>query len=492
MRWLMLILLGCDLQGASGRGETVNGPPFVEVEDATFGLGDLVRLLGVAIDPNQDELTYAWSVRWAPPLSDITTLDLVGASSSGVTFEPDRTGTYVLDLVVSDGEYHVSATALVTVLATENRPIARAGPDQVVVEGSKVSLDGTRSSSPISEFLLYDWSLLKAPTGSLVVLETDEAKVEFTPDIVGEYTVELSVHDLNLESLPDKLRIQVVLDNPMPGDVGRGFLDAGQVYSWGRTGECFEGIAHWSDHATVVGALDCADRALEVRLRADGTVRYLTASGALRDLVCDDCPGWDPFTSELFEPAMNDIVVANPCDEQANPRVRGFRNGLEGGVLVQCMDGVWYDEQGRTSSDLRAPLSYGPNHTVLVPGAVVDLAKEKTWAVRDWPTGWVLASRALDDGYWVAIERPDETGLWFVDSEEGELRFVGAYAPFADGLFLDASALDAEGSLFGTGLRAQTFNEVVSRRRLDGVADYVYELDDDGFFTFILAPISGP
>jgi hypothetical protein len=76
------------------------------------------------------------------------------------------------------------------------KPIARAGSDQTVMVGESVSLDGSASSDPDEDQLVYKWSMLSKPDGSSAEL-TDAltATTSFTADIEGTYTIQLIVND---------------------------------------------------------------------------------------------------------------------------------------------------------------------------------------------------------------------------------------------------------------------------------------------------------
>lgn len=65
-------------------------------------------------DPDNDPLTYQWTIKSAPTGSHAT---LSGATSASPTFMPDIAGTFVISLVVNDGFLN-SAPATVTITAT--------------------------------------------------------------------------------------------------------------------------------------------------------------------------------------------------------------------------------------------------------------------------------------------------------------------------------------------------------------------------------------
>lgn len=80
----------------------------------------------------------------------------------------------------------------------ENNPpkaIANVNPAEVTV-GQPVTLDGSNSSDPENQQLSFRWILTGAPTGSrATVAEPTAQKTSLTPDIPGEYKVQVEVGD---------------------------------------------------------------------------------------------------------------------------------------------------------------------------------------------------------------------------------------------------------------------------------------------------------
>jgi sugar lactone lactonase YvrE len=75
-------------------------------------------------------------------------------------------------------------------------PIARAGEDQVVVEGDSVQLDARASTDPDDDALAYSWSIVSAPAGSTAVPAPPQgASATFIADVAGTYQIRLEVDD---------------------------------------------------------------------------------------------------------------------------------------------------------------------------------------------------------------------------------------------------------------------------------------------------------
>ncbi len=95
-------------------------------------------------------------------------------------------------------------------------PAANAGPDQIVVQGTVVTLNGSASSDPFGNPLTYSWSMTAKPAGSAAVLSgASSATVTFTADIPGVYNIGLTVNNGKMNSSPD---VAAILATAMPLD----------------------------------------------------------------------------------------------------------------------------------------------------------------------------------------------------------------------------------------------------------------------------------
>ena len=98
-------------------------------------------------------------------------------------------------------------------------PSADAGMDRRVETGTTVTLDGTASTDPNGDALVYAWSLAARPADSEAVLENATApRATLTIDEPGSYRVELVVSDGNAEST-DTVLIATT-DTPPVADAG--------------------------------------------------------------------------------------------------------------------------------------------------------------------------------------------------------------------------------------------------------------------------------
>ena len=93
---------------------------------------------------------------------------------------------------------------------TNTAPVADAGPDQTVTFGESVSLDGTGSSDANGDILTFAWTMTDRPTGSTAQLSDPTVEQPgFTPDVDGDYVVQLIVNDGELDSAPASITVTV-------------------------------------------------------------------------------------------------------------------------------------------------------------------------------------------------------------------------------------------------------------------------------------------
>jgi hypothetical protein len=96
-------------------------------------------------------------------------------------------------------------------LVANRAPQAFAGFDQAVVEGSLVTLDGSRSFDPDGNGLTYDWRMIE-PSDQVELSDSTHAQVTLQgePGFSGNVIVELIVHDGATSSRPDWVSVNFV------------------------------------------------------------------------------------------------------------------------------------------------------------------------------------------------------------------------------------------------------------------------------------------
>jgi len=87
--------------------------------------------------------------------------------------------------------------------------VANAGPDQMVVLGQSVPLNGSTSNDVDADRLTFLWSLLSQPPGGVPITLSDSTAVNptFVANLPGTYVGQLIVYDGTEESLPDTVVI---------------------------------------------------------------------------------------------------------------------------------------------------------------------------------------------------------------------------------------------------------------------------------------------
>jgi hypothetical protein len=194
---------------------TTNSLPVAKAgADQTVFVGTTVQLDGSkSSDVDGDALLFTWSFSSGPSGSTATLSDPHAVNPS---FIVDKPGTYGVQLIVNDGIGN-SIPAMVTITTMNSRPVANAGPDQLVTLGQTVQLDGSTSSDVDGDPLRFQWSVLSQPTGSAPVTLSDPTTVHptFVATRPGTYVVQLIVHDGTVESLPDTVVITTQNSRPV-------------------------------------------------------------------------------------------------------------------------------------------------------------------------------------------------------------------------------------------------------------------------------------
>ncbi|MCL6642295.1 MAG: FG-GAP-like repeat-containing protein [Candidatus Bipolaricaulota bacterium] len=127
------------------------------------------------------------------------------------------------NLKPDSGEAHIFFGSRFGPPAPPNQPpIANAGPDQTVTVGTLVTLNGGQSRDPDDDPITFQWRFVSTPEGSAAELtDADTARPTFTPDVAGEYIIELVVTDPDGATGSDT--VKVTAQPPVPtrkkGDV---------------------------------------------------------------------------------------------------------------------------------------------------------------------------------------------------------------------------------------------------------------------------------
>jgi hypothetical protein len=137
---------------------------------------------------------YRWEIVSAPEGSH----EPVPVGEATAQFQPDLRGTYLIErwLTYGVGE-DLTHRFVVDVSGVAPTAIVLASTTSAAVQ-TPVALDGTTSFSLEDRPLTYRWRIASRPAGSSTTVPVDGARPSFTPDLAGEYSIELSVFDGDL------------------------------------------------------------------------------------------------------------------------------------------------------------------------------------------------------------------------------------------------------------------------------------------------------
>ncbi|MFA9391246.1 MAG: PKD domain-containing protein, partial [Prolixibacteraceae bacterium] len=162
-------------------------------------------------DADGDDLIYTWT---AP--NGITLSSPSAIKPTFTTPEVTVDTEYNFLLIVNDGLVNSIADEVKVLVKQMNKaPVANAGKDQTVVEGTLVILNASASSDVDSDELIYTWT---APNG-ITLSSTSVAKPSFTaPEVTidTEYTFSLIVNDGLGNSISDEVIVTVKQINKAP------------------------------------------------------------------------------------------------------------------------------------------------------------------------------------------------------------------------------------------------------------------------------------
>ena len=142
---------------------------------------------------------------------------LQGGGSTNIHLTADRSGlpsgfsSDILSFISDSGEGSVLIPVSIE-MSGNARPVADAGPDQVVKVGETVRLDGSGSFDPDGDRLAFEWT--SSSSGVAFSGRTLE-RATFIPTQSGTYRISLVVNDGNLKSVLDEVVIEARGTDPI-------------------------------------------------------------------------------------------------------------------------------------------------------------------------------------------------------------------------------------------------------------------------------------
>jgi hypothetical protein len=159
---------------------------------------------GYTITPTLTDPFATMTINGAAAVSGAPAAVALGSSSATVT----------IVVTAEDGIHQTTYTLGFTVSSGNTAPVANAGPDQSVIIGDQVTLDGSGSSDADGDPLSYAWSFQTLAPGSSATLSgANTAHPTFTADVTGQFTLRLVVNDGHVDSNAVMVNVTV---NPIP------------------------------------------------------------------------------------------------------------------------------------------------------------------------------------------------------------------------------------------------------------------------------------
>jgi hypothetical protein len=197
-----------------------NTPPIADAGDDVVGaVGERSALDGSgSMDPEGAALDYIWKLASAPSGSILGSTDIYDGDTTTPSLVPDVSGTFVMSLVVSDGEMWSEPDYATIIVAAENQtPIADAGDSSVLApceNDEYIQLNGNGSFDPEGSAITHQWTVSSVPgTSTATDANFDDATLpnpKFYFDVIGTYTFDLQVFDGELSSPYDQVSLTVV------------------------------------------------------------------------------------------------------------------------------------------------------------------------------------------------------------------------------------------------------------------------------------------
>lgn len=317
---------------------TVNSIPFANAGSNQSGkIADIVTLDGSASsDDDGDLLVYNWTVVSKPSDSSIV---LSNHSLVNPSFSIDKSGSYVIQLIVNDGIVD-SAPVMVTISTVNSAPVANAGLNQSGRVSDLINLDGSASFDVDGDLLGYAWMLTSIPAGSNAILSDPSAvNPSFTIDKFGTYVAQLIVHDKTSASIPATVVISTINTIPVANAGMDQAVYVGSSATLNGSASDVDGDSltyHWSFLSTPSGSVaQIADpTALTTNFIADLAGAYVL------QFVTNDGTA-DSQTSTMTVSSTNLAPIAEAGDDQAISVI---------GSAVKLNGSQSYDPNGDTIS----------------------------------------------------------------------------------------------------------------------------------------------
>jgi len=171
----------------------------------SYNEGSSVSLDGsLSYDPDLDVISYKWT-----SLDGIILFDALGSKPSFIAPQVSADKSYRFKLEVSDGVLtSLADTVIIKVLNVNKKPVAFAGVDQTLNEGTLVQLDGSLSSDADNEPITFKWTApaIVALSSSTISKPTFTAPMVYRDSVI---VISLVVNDGHVNSDIDQVSISI-------------------------------------------------------------------------------------------------------------------------------------------------------------------------------------------------------------------------------------------------------------------------------------------
>ncbi len=254
-----------------------NQPPTIACEPPSASImpGESASIRGNASDPDNDRLTYSWTVNGQP----------LAATDSSISFgsEGRQPGQYTVAATVSDGEFKATCSSTVTIRERPNRPptIECLTSSLDVASGGSTSLR-VRASDPDGDKVNITWS---APSGT-VSGAGDTATYTATGVKAGSYVVTATADDGKGGRASCTVAINVSERISLTNDEKCGFFKIGGTYVDNCAKAVLDDTATRMQseprlHANIIGYTDAREKSPKNlgEKRAQAVAKYLAGKG---------------------------------------------------------------------------------------------------------------------------------------------------------------------------------------------------------------------
>ncbi|MCX8064573.1 MAG: PKD domain-containing protein [Candidatus Hydrogenedentes bacterium] len=174
--------------------EAVNNLPQFTLEYPTrvyLNQNVSIRLKNI-YDPDNDPISFRWLLQEIPEGSGIS---LPSSYTDSVSFVADKRGIYKLLLNISDT--YEQRDEIITVNCINRNPNVVINANETEIShGDEITIDGSLTSDPDNDELIFNWELTLKPAQSSAELYLIEKKISLLrTDVPGTYKVKLTAED---------------------------------------------------------------------------------------------------------------------------------------------------------------------------------------------------------------------------------------------------------------------------------------------------------